>query len=59
MASKSLTLREGIAPVRDRLLTTLFLAGLLHAIVILGITFTAPADAGSGAPGLEVIIASD
>jgi periplasmic protein TonB len=37
----------------------LFLAGLLHAIVILGITFTASADAGSGAPGLEVIIASD
>jgi periplasmic protein TonB len=59
VASKSLTVREGIAPVRDRLLTTLFLAGLLHAIVILGITFTASADSGSGAPGLEVIIASD
>jgi protein TonB len=59
VASKSLTLREGIAPVRDRLLTTLFLAGLLHAIVILGITFTASADAGSGAPGLEVLLVSD
>ena len=59
MASKSLTLREGIAPVRDRLVTTLFLAGLLHAIVILGITFTASADEGSGAPGLEVLLVSD
>jgi protein TonB len=59
VASKSLTLREGIAPVRERLLTTLFLAGVLHAIVILGITFTAPADAGSGAPGLQVLLVSD
>jgi periplasmic protein TonB len=59
VASKSLTLREGIAPIRERLLTTLFLAGVLHAIVILGITFTAPADAGSGAPGLQVLLVSD
>ena len=59
MASKSLTVREGIAPVRDRLLTTLFLAGVLHAIVILGITFTASADSGDGAPGLQVLLVSD
>jgi periplasmic protein TonB len=59
VASKRLTLREGIAPIRERLLTTLFLAGVLHAIVILGITFTAPADAGSGAPGLQVLLVSD
>ena len=59
MASKSLTLREGIAPVRDRLLATLFLAGLLHAIVILGITFTASAGEGDGAPGLEVLLTSE
>jgi protein TonB len=59
VASKSLTLREGIAPVRDRLMTTLFLAGLLHAIVILGITFSANADVGSGAPGLDVTLTSD
>jgi periplasmic protein TonB len=52
-------LREGIAPVRDRLLTTLFLAGLLHAIVILGITFSANADEGAGAPGLDVLLTSD
>ncbi|HVY82209.1 MAG TPA: TonB family protein [Steroidobacteraceae bacterium] len=59
MASKSLTLREGIAPVRERLLTTLFLAGALHAIVILGITFSATADGGTGAPGLDVLLVSD
>ncbi len=59
MASKSLTLREGIAPVRDRLLTTLFLAGLLHAIIILGITFSANADGGTSAPGLDVLLVSD
>jgi protein TonB len=54
-----LILREGVAPVRDRLLTTLFLAGLLHALVILGITFTAAADNGAGAPGLDVLLVSD
>jgi protein TonB len=59
VASKSLTVREGIAPVRERLLTTLFLAGVLHAIVILGITFTASATSGSGAPGLQVLLVSD
>lgn len=59
MASKSLTVREGIAPVRERLLTTLFLAGVVHAIVILGITFTASATSGSGAPGLQVLLVSD
>ena len=45
--------------MRDRLLTTLFLAGLLHAIVILGITFSATADGGTGAPGLDVLLVSD
>ncbi len=38
VASKESQSREGNAPVKDRLLTTLFLAGILHAIVILGIT---------------------
>ena len=59
MAAKTLNLREGVAPVRDRLLTTLFLAGLFHAIVILGITFSAAADGGMGAPGLDVVLTSD
>lgn len=45
--------------MRDRLLTTLFLAGLLHALVILGITFSASADEGGGAPGMQVLLTSD
>src|SRR5262245_18865481 len=31
--------REGLAPVKDRLMTTLFLAALFHGIVLLGVTF--------------------
>jgi protein TonB len=54
-----LTLREGVAPVRERLLTTLFLAGLLHAIIILGITFSANAGDSTGAPGLDVLFTSE
>ena len=39
MPPRALTLREGKAPVRDRLLTMLFLAALLHGLIILGLTF--------------------
>ena len=59
MASRALRLREGIAPIRDRLLMTLFLAALLHGIVILGITFGANARPSDPAPGLEVLLVSD
>ena len=59
MASRALTLREGSAPVRDRLLMTLFLAAVLHGIVILGITFGSSAKTGEAAPGLEVLLVSD
>jgi periplasmic protein TonB len=52
-------LREGAAPVRDRLLMTLFLAAVLHGIVILGVTFTAGARDKEAAPGLEVLLVSD
>jgi len=45
--------------VRDRLLTTLFLAGILHGIIILGLTFSAGAKDGESAPGLEVLLVSD
>lgn len=45
--------------MRERLLTTLFLAGLLHAIIILGITFSANAGGGTGAPGLDVLLTSE
>jgi periplasmic protein TonB len=52
-------LREGRAPVWDRLLTMLFLAGLLHGLIILGLTFGASASDRSSAPGLDVILVSD
>jgi protein TonB len=59
VARQALVLREGSAPVRDRLLTTLFLAGVLHGIVILGLTFSAGAQDSESAPGLEVLLVSD
>ncbi len=60
MARRALTLQEGKAPVWDRLLTMLFLAALLHALLILGLTFDAASAGGRGsAPGLEVLLVSD
>jgi periplasmic protein TonB len=59
MARRSLALREGLAPVRDRLLTMIFLAALLHGLVILGVTFNALAGDHGIAPGLEVLLVSD
>jgi protein TonB len=58
VASRALTLREGAAPVRDRLLTTLFLAGVLHGMVILGVTFSAAVSGSDGAPGRQVLLVS-
>lgn len=52
-------LREGIAPVRDRLISMLLLAGLLHGVVILGVTFSALGGAPNGAPGIEVLLVGD
>jgi protein TonB len=52
-------LREGVAPVRDRLISMLLLAGLLHGIVILGVTFSALGDAQDAAPGIEVLLVGD
>jgi protein TonB len=56
---RALIPREGSAPVRDRLLMTLFIAALIHGMVILGLTF-----AGSGSPditprGLDVLLTSE
>ncbi|HEY0767940.1 MAG TPA: hypothetical protein VGD47_08275, partial [Steroidobacteraceae bacterium] len=59
MARRALMLREGKAPVWDRLLTMLFLAGLLHGLIILGLTFSATAGNRGSAPGLEVLLVSD
>ena len=48
---------EGEAPVRDRLQITLFLAALFHGIVILGVSFGAPAFVANKAlPTLEVLL---
>jgi periplasmic protein TonB len=52
-------LREGKAPVWDRLLAMLFFAALLHGLIILGLTFNAAAGDKSGAPGLDVLLVSD
>lgn len=49
--------REALAPARDRLMTTIFLVAALHALVILGVTFTGPPlAAGHDAPTLEVLL---
>ena len=59
MPPRALTLREGKAPVRDRLLTMLFLAALLHGLIILGLTFNSSVAGGESAPGLQVLLVSD
>jgi periplasmic protein TonB len=53
-------LREGQAPVSERLTAMLLLAALLHAIVILGLTFTV-AGRGGGAdpPQLDVLLVTN
>jgi protein TonB len=58
MARRALMLREGRAPVWDRLLTMAFLAALFHGLIILGLTFNVGAI-GKGAPGLEVLLVSE
>jgi protein TonB len=53
-------IKAALPPVSDRLLTTCFLALLLHGILILGITFSPPrAAGGDGPPALEVILVND
>lgn len=53
-------LHAGLPPANDRMLTTIFVAALLHGIIILGVTFSSsrgkPDDA---APGLEVVLVSE
>ncbi|MGB6309202.1 MAG: TonB family protein [Steroidobacteraceae bacterium] len=55
------TLGVGLPPANDRMLTTCFLAALIHGIVILGVTFSAPGGKSHGdeAPGLEVILVNE
>jgi periplasmic protein TonB len=53
-------LHEGRAPVRERLMAMLFLTALLHAIVILGLTFASPSHPGGGeSPQLDVMLVTD
>src|SRR5580658_424688 len=56
---RALIPREGSAPVRDRLLMTLFLAGLIHGVIILGLTFAGSGPRDSAARGLDVLLVSD
>jgi len=59
MSARAMQMREGIAPTRDRLTTTVFMAALVHGVVIVGVTFGSPSKHDAGAPGLEVLIVSD
>ena len=52
-------LREGRAPVWDRLLAMLFFTALLHGVLILGLTFRSPIAARASAPGLQVLLVSN
>src|SRR5581483_4401021 len=52
-------LREGRAPVWDRLLAMLFFVALLHGVIILGLTFKSPIASSNSAPGLQVLLVSD
>jgi protein TonB len=52
-------LREGRAPVWDRLLAMLFFVALLHGVIILGLTFKSPIASSSSAPGLQVLLVSE
>lgn len=54
-----LELKEGVAPVRDRLTTTLFLAGLFHGILLMGVSFGIGLPASDSVPTLEVLLVSD
>jgi len=55
-----LGLREGAAPVRDRLMAMLLLTAMLHAIVLLGLSFTSgSALSPPKTPELDVMLVTD
>ncbi len=56
---RALIPREGSAPVRDRLLMTLFIAGLIHGMLILGLTFAGGGSHDNTARGLDVLLTSE
>jgi protein TonB len=52
--------KEALAPVNDRLVTTLFLAALFHGIVILGVSFSvASLGDPDDIPTLEVLLVNE
>ena len=55
---RALIPREGAAPVRERLLMTLFIAALIHGMIILGVTFAGSSGHGASR-GLDVLLVSD
>lgn len=59
MSARALQMREGIAPTRDRLTTTVFMAALVHGVIIVGVTFGSTRHDTAGAPGLEVLLVSE
>lgn len=59
MSARAMQLREGVAPTRDRLTTTVFMAALVHGVIIVGVTFGSTGRSHTGAPGLEVLIVSE
>jgi len=53
-------LREGRAPVRERLMVMLFLMALLHAIIILGVGFGSSSPSSGGeVPQLDVMLVTN
>lgn len=58
MSAQSASVQAGRAS-RDRLLAMLFLATLLHGLLILGVTFSTPLADGHGGRGLRVLLVSD
>jgi protein TonB len=59
-ATRGPALREGRAPVAERLTAMLFLAALQHAIVILGLTFAVVGHGGgSDTPQLDVLLVTN
>ena len=58
-SARSTAYGESLAPAHERLTTTLFLAALLHGLVILGVTFAAPTLPPGGIPVLQVLLLSD
>ena len=59
--SSSAFLERSLPPANDRMLTTLFVAALLHGIIILGVTFGIQKKDVNGpdSPALEVVLVGD